>query len=374
MHSETTRVTAAAEQNHAGPSDEARMVSDAADRILREQCTGALIDAAEAGAWPASLWATLVEAGLPLASAPERFGGSELPLAEGLSLLRLAGMHALPLPLAESMLASALLGATTCENLPPGPLIPVVAGPADRVTARDVDGRVVIDARIERVPFAPCAGTLLLVLPAARGPGTRLALVPIASLRLDTERTIAGEPAATITLTDHAVDASACHDVALEPQRIRARLALGRALMIAGGLQSILDMSCAYALDRTQFGRPLAAFQAIQQQLAVLAGEAAAAIRAADRALEALGGDDELIEIAVAKARAGEAAGRGAEIAHQVHGAMGFTHEHALHQRTRRLWSWRDQHGNESEWQAWLGRRICAEGADQLWSFVTRSG
>ena len=75
--------------------------------------------------------------------------------------------------------------------------------------------------------------------------------------------------------------------------------------------------------------------------------------------------------MAVAKARAGEAAGRAAEIAHQVHGAMGFTHEHALHQSTRRLWSWRDEFGNESFWQQRLGRAVAAAGAAALWPRIT---
>ena len=60
-------------------------------------------------------------------------------------------------------------------------------------------------------------------------------------------------------------------------------------------------------------------------------------------------------EIAAAKARIGEAVALVAGVAHQVHAAMGFTHEHTLHRSTRRLWSWRDEFGTESEWQAWVG-------------------
>jgi acyl-CoA dehydrogenase len=76
--------------------------------------------------------------------------------------------------------------------------------------------------------------------------------------------------------------------------------------------------------------------------------------------------------VAVAKARVGEAAGKGAEIAHQVHGAMGFTREHNLHYCTRRLWSWRDEFGNETLWQARLGREVARQGADALWPMLTR--
>lgn len=354
-----------------GMNDDARMVFDAADRILREQCTKALVDAAEAGAWPAQLWDTLEGSGLPGACAPEPLGGAGLPLAHGLPLLKLVGMHAVPVPLAETLLGRTLLGAAGIDALPAGPLAIAVAAPGDRLDVTNTAAGVEVSGGIERVAFAPVAATLLLVLP--QETGAALAVLDPAGLQLETGRTMAGEPEARLVLENLEIPSAQLHAVELDAERILGRLALSRALMIAGGMQSILDLSCSYARERSQFGRPIANFQAVQQQLAVLAGDAAAAIRAADRALEALDGPDELIEIAVAKARTGEAAGRGAEIAHQVHGAMGFTHEHALHQRTRRLWSWRDEHGRESHWQAWLGRRIAATGADGLWGFLTRS-
>jgi alkylation response protein AidB-like acyl-CoA dehydrogenase len=348
-------------------SEEARMVLDAADRILREQCSKALVDAAESGTWPADLWTTLEEAGLTRASVPERLGGAGLPLAEGLALLRLAGSHAVPVPLAETLIAGTLLAGTDCGQLPEGPMAVAVAAPGDELT-RTPEGR--IRGRIARVPFAPVAGTIVLVVPAAQG--STLVLLEPDAVEAIPGSSIAGEPTAALSL-DLEVDAFTRFDSPLSPETVLARMALSRAVMMSGAMQSILDLGCTYATERVQFGRPIAKFQAIQQSLAELAGEAAASIRAADRALEALEGPDELIEIAVAKARAGEAAGRGAEIAHQVHGAMGFTYEHALHQRTRRLWSWRDEFGHEAHWQAELGRRISAAGADGLWAFLTRA-
>jgi acyl-CoA dehydrogenase len=147
--------------------------------------------------------------------------------------------------------------------------------------------------------------------------------------------------------------------------------ALCRSFQIAGALETVLRMCVEHANVRVQFGKPIAQFQAVRQQIAVLAGQAAAASRAADLALEAVmrgGGEN---EIAAAKSRAGEAAGIAASIAHQVHGAMGITYEHALHQYTRRLWAWRDDFGNERYWQRKLGASIAARGADNLWPFLT---
>ena len=164
--------------------------------------------------------------------------------------------------------------------------------------------------------------------------------------------------------------------VAPAPERVPAaavRLygALVRSAQMAGGLEYLLAQSVRYAGERRQFGKPIAAFQAIQHQLALLAGHAAAAGMAAAHAFRAADRGDATFEIASAKVRVGEAAGIGAGIAHQTHGAIGFTYEHSLHFVTRRLWSWRAEFGGESEWAEELGREVAARGADSLWAHVT---
>ena len=93
--------------------------------------------------------------------------------------------------------------------------------------------------------------------------------------------------------------------------------------------------------------------------------QAEAACRAADRS-------DPTPEVAAAKVVAGEAAGIAAAIGHQVHGAIGYTYEHALHFITRRLWSWRSEFGTEAEWAEEIGRAAMARGAGALWDDVTR--
>jgi len=149
--------------------------------------------------------------------------------------------------------------------------------------------------------------------------------------------------------------------------------ALFRAAQMAGAMEAALALSTRYANDRVQFGRPIAKFQAIQQQLALLAEQTAAASVAVESAALAVaaGRPSSALAVAAAKIRAGEAAGKVAEIAHQVHGAIGFTHEHSLHRLTRRLWSWRDEFGNESDWSRELGRAVMAAGADALWPTIT---
>ena len=144
------------------------------------------------------------------------------------------------------------------------------------------------------------------------------------------------------------------------------------AAQMAGALQRVMEMTLQYANDRVQFGRPIGKFQAVQHMLAVLAGHVAASAAAVDAAIEASENEPSDFAVAVAKSRAGEAAGKGAEIAHQVHGAMGFTREHNLHHLTRRLWSWRDEFGNETHWQTRIGEMALKQGANMLWPFLTR--
>ncbi|HEY0986312.1 MAG TPA: acyl-CoA dehydrogenase family protein, partial [Kofleriaceae bacterium] len=157
--------------------------------------------------------------------------------------------------------------------------------------------------------------------------------------------------------------------------------AVVRACQMAGALRAILARSVAYAGERVAFDRPIGKFQAIQHALARRAGEAAIALAASGSAADALaseldggseGGDPDgvFLEVASAKIRVGEAAASGAAIAHQVHGAIGFSTEHALHLFTGRLWAWRDDYGSETAWAVRLGRCVAAAGADALWPMV----
>jgi hypothetical protein len=54
-----------------------------------------------------------------------------------------------------------------------------------------------------------------------------------------------------------------------------------------------------------------------------------------------------------------------------MHGSIGFTYEHALHQFTRRLWSWRDEFDGEAYWAVQLGRSLTERSANDVWPFVT---
>jgi hypothetical protein len=158
-----------------------------------------------------------------------------------------------------------------------------------------------------------------------------------------------------------------------------ARDALQPAAMVslmAGAMGQALALSIEHVNTRQQFGRPLGKFQAVQQSLAVMACEvraveAAAAALAAQ--LDAVGLDPAAadFEIAAAKLRANRAVGVVTSIAHQVHGAIGFTREYDLNRVTIPLMRWRGEHGNDAYWAQILGRQVAGFGGRGLWEAMT---
>jgi len=320
--------------------DKDNLLLDAAERIFSDLCDKTLLETAGQGEFPAALWSTLQQNGFHELAMPD----SGVTLADAFATIRLAGRYALPLPLAEILLANRWLGSS------------------DRlVTIGMEDGDRVVDA-----PWARRA-ELVLGLDPERG------AFALASTDgpVDQGANLAGEPRDGVPL---AAAASAAAEWIPLTEPAFHYLALARTVAMAGSLDRLLELTLRYANEREQFGRPIGRFQAVQHSLAVAAGEVAAASRAADAAIEALDGPRFELEVAAAKARVGEAVGVVAEIAHQVHGAMGYTYEHQLHHFTRRAWAWRDEFGNETFWQQRLGQHLAALGADRLWDFVATRG
>jgi alkylation response protein AidB-like acyl-CoA dehydrogenase len=342
------------------------IIVDTATRIFQDLCKANTVNEAEKGEWPKALWDALEESGLPLAWVADELGGAGAALADGFAVLRVAGRFAAPVPLAETLMAGWLL-AEAGIAVPSGPLT---------IAPVHVDGHIALAAdgslcgRARRVPFARNAGHIAVLC--RRGGDTAVALVAAAGLPISQSTSLAGEPRDDVAFDG--IVPEAVQPAAVDQDRLVSFGASVRLQQMAGALERILEQSVQYALDRSQFGRPIAKFQAVQHNLATLAGEVAAASAAANAAAEACSLSEIAIsEIAIAKVRGGEAAGAGAAIAHQVHGAMGFTYEHSLHHSTRRLWAWREEFGNEAVWAARLGRMVAERGADGLWPFITQA-
>ena len=339
------------------------------DRICEAHCTKDVFMSSESGAWPQALWQALEEVGLPQACLTEAQGGSGLSYEDALYVLRRTAYHAAPVPLAETFLAGRLLSAAGM-TVPAGVLSVSGSHPKDRLTLTGDAASPTLSGHAHRVPWGLSCDHLVLVAERDGAPCVvRVERKDLAQTIHAMTPNLAGEPRVQFEFANTPVQAVGL--LADARERLGCEGALMRSVQMAGALQRALAYSLQYANDRVQFGRPIGKFQAVQHMLAVLAGHVAATTAAADAAIEVSSAAPELFAVAVAKSRAGEAAGKGAEIAHQVHGAMGFTREHNLHHLTRRLWSWRDEFGNETHWQTRIGEMALKQGADQLWPFLT---
>jgi acyl-CoA dehydrogenase len=343
------------------------IVAETAARIFADLADPQTINRARDASWKDKLWRALSDAGLTLAWVPEKHGGAGGGLADGFTILGAAGRYALPVPLAETLLAGWLL-ARAGIDAPAGAMTVAPVRPRDRI-ALNADGT--LSGLSRGVPFAKDCEHIAVV--AADDKGASIALVKTADCRVSDGQNLAGDGSNTVTFERTKVirSAPAPFDTAV----LMLMGATVRSVQAAGALETILALSVAYANERVAFERKIGKFQAVQQNLARLAGETAAALAAAGSAADSIAqtpafDDTVLLEAAAAKIRSGEAAAEGAAIAHQVHGAIGFTNEHVLHRFTLRLLSWRDDFGNESYWAAALGALVARRGANQFWPLL----
>jgi acyl-CoA dehydrogenase len=352
-------------------------------KLLAETCDALFADHADerAAIWDERLWAALEQAGIPLISVPEEAGGSGGSLEQAAVVLISAGEHAARVPLAETALLGGWLLAEAGLPVPAGPLVAVRApgpqaadGGGGISVARVADGWQV-RGRLSRVGWS-CVAERIVVVAAMDGADMAIALEQ-GDVTVASGSNVAGEPRDDLTV-DTVVDHAAVIEVTDGAGDVlRLRAALARVLLMTGAMRRTLDLTVRYASERQQFGRSLSNFQAIQQQIAELAAETAAVRAAADAAVRRCAADGFVgqgagFAVASAKVQAARGATAAARIAHQVHGAIGFTEEHALRLSTTRLWAWRDEAGSPAEWADELGRLVLADGP--LWNLITEDG
>ena len=345
------------------------LLIDTTTRIFEDLCDPQTVNAATDAAWKVELWNALEESLLTLAWVPESCGGAGAGITDGFDILAVSGRYAVPVPLAETLLAGWLLAAAGLPS-PSGIMTVAPARPRDAL-ALDEDG--LLHGVAVGVPFAVVTDSIVVC--AARN-GTRfVARVNTGDCLIRSAPGLAGDTRDVVRFDRVAPVACSALPDAWRADALMLMGATARAVQIGGALQAVLALATRYARERVAFERTISRFQAVQHNLARLAGEAAATVAAAGSAADAIRDPHDLdtgvfLEAASAKIRAGEAAGTGAAIAHQVHGAIGFTEEHVLHRFTRRLWSWRDDFGNESEWAVQLGQLVASNGADDLWPML----
>jgi acyl-CoA dehydrogenase len=372
------------------------LLTDTVGEIFSAVCTDDALRAAERDGFAPEAWSAVAEAGLPWISVPAEAGGEGGDLADALAVLRLAGYHGLPLPLAETgvmagwlLAASGLPVARVPTTVASGPGLVWSAGTA-RGSARLVPWGRSASQVVALVP-APGPGaagadrTAAGTAPDTGANGAVVAVFDVAGLRVEQHVNVAGEPRDTLHFDGAAPLASApagrgvSATVPLETL-LRRRGALTRVVLMAGAVGRIRDITVRYTGERYQFGKPIGRFPGVQEHVVHVAQQAAMLEMAADLVGAAAAADPGLtgpaatFQLAAAKSIAADAATIATAAAHQAHGAMGMTQEYPLHNFTRRLWAWTREYGTGTQSAGALGALVAALGADAFWPAIASGG
>ena len=322
------------------------MLLDPFRKLLEDICSPNEIRVVENVGPTEAMWTAFEESGFLDALVPEADGGAGLGLADIAPLLLELGAHAVPLPVAETMIGRAILRKASITP-PSGPLVlaDLALSPSTLVLFADVATHVLADWGNRTALYEMAA--FEATLPDARGwRGARLR---------------------------RRKDAIPAHELGQPRAGLRAIGAVACATQIAGAARRVLDMSVAYAGERVQFGKPIGKQQAVQQNLAVMAEHVvmagvAAQIGCAD------GIHPTLEAAAVAKQVASAAAVGVADIAHAIHGAIGISEEYDLQLLTRRLHALRLAHGSEGWWAKVLGTARLEKGSTSTVDYIRAIG
>lgn len=321
------------------------------------------------GAVDADLWEVLEAQGLTRVSVPEELGGSGGSFQDAATILGVVAEAAVSVPLAEGLVAGWLLSAAR-RPLPGGMLtVAVLDEDRDDLVLEESDSGWAAHGSIHGVAWGRVADRVLLVSTRPQDGEVVLVDAPRSSWTVVEEANLAGEPRDTLTLDGAAPAEVAALPQDVDPAAVTRRLALLRAVMTTAAARRALSLTVRYANEREQFGRTIGKFQAVQQHVARLAGEADLAEQ-----MVAIAVQDEAVTphlVAAAKVASGSAADVAFEVAHQVHGAVGFTQEHALGLCTMRLLAWRDEHGSDDSWARWLGEAAIKAGGEEVWPLLT---
>ncbi|MEW5630215.1 acyl-CoA dehydrogenase family protein [Streptomyces hydrogenans] len=300
------------------------------------------------------LWNSLVELGLPRVGIDEEKGGSGGSLDDLLVVVESLAGHGIGVPIVEASTADWIIGhaGSLTDGLATVMLLDEAPG--------TMSGTVT--AELTAVPWARDAARLVLCAPGAEPLVVDLAHPSVTVRHVDN---IAGEPRDTVVLAGTPVTAVAG---APEHAVVRERLALLWSAAVLGAAHGAYRLTRSYVSEREQFGAPLLRIPAVAGNLArmrvqLVQADAALAL-ARDAAPDS--GAVEIVRITTAAA-----ATEIAQIAHQLHGAMGITEEYPLHRLTRRLWSWRDAVASERRWAESLGRRAAEAGENGVWTRIT---
>lgn len=265
-------------------NDDQRAIADLAGQIFSDQVTDEYLRHRPPGV-DAQLWQLLAESGLTAACLDEEFGGSGMGQLELALMLEAQGRSLAPVPLAISSIASLALArfgeATEAAQWLPGvitgkhwltaALSEVAASrPVPFTSQRNADGWL-LEGVAEQVTWAEGAGVVLI--PARSDDGNwHWFVLPVnaAGVSLQAQLSTHPEPRCQVRAEAVQLPASALlrQDGPTLAKWLLARMRVALAAQTLGVVEEALARTAAYTMERQQFGKPLAAFQAVAHRAA----------------------------------------------------------------------------------------------------------
>ena len=312
---------------------------------------------------PVAVWQALSEVGLARLTAREGSGGSGAGWAEAAALLRLCAAAGVAVPYAET-------------DLVVGPLRRA-AGLDDAAAAGNATLAVLgAGGTARRVPWAGATDTVLCVRrsPATGDDAPRYEIADIATDSAEVTPA-AGTSAVPLGDVEPPADTEWAPVDAAAVEAAILRGSLARSVQCVGAAEGMLDAAITHSTERNQFGRALAKFQSVQNLVVDLAAETVLARAATDQAVAdalatGLSGPLSGFRVAVARSVASQAIAVAVRNTHQVHGAIGTTHEHTLHRLTLPALQWRGEFGSADFWEGRLTEAALAGGMDGAWPMI----
>ena len=350
-----------------GLTEAQQMLRNSAREFLEAECTEAFVRAMEEDerGYPDDLWRQMTGLGWAGVPFPEVYGGTGGDFLDLAVLLEEMGRSLAPSPYFSSVVLGGLTILDAGSDAQKDDLLSRVCDGSGILTLAVTEASATYEAwGVETTAtadgngfslngsklFVPDAHVADVLVVAARTKpdgsaedGITLFLVPARMDGLDVSpmRIIGNERQFEVSLKNVRLPASAVlGEINVGwpiVERALQRAIAGQCIMMLGGASAVLDMTVEYVKQRTQFGRPVGSFQAVQHHCAQMAtdveGCRGVAFQAAWMLAEGLPAQR---EISIAKAWISQAYRRVCATAHQCHGAIGFTKEHDLQLYTRR--------------------------------------
>ncbi|MAF38244.1 MAG: hypothetical protein CL696_05070 [Chloroflexi bacterium] len=344
-----------------------QMLKTSAQDFLSRECPLTLVREMEEDprGFTDELWRQMINLGWTGVAFPEQYGGTGGNFADLGVLLEEIGRSLAPAPFFSTVVLGGMTvldaGSDAQKNdlisrICAGTIIMTMAVPEAaaayepwdiQATASQQGGGYEITGIKLFVPDAEAADVIIVAARTSSGQdpadGVSLFLVPsgTAGLTITPMRSVGNEKVFEVSLDKVNVAADSALGAVDEAwpiiERSIQRATAAQCIQMLGGAEAVLDMTVEYAKGRTQFGRAIGTFQAVQHHCARMAtdveGSKGVAFQAVWRLSEGLSAKKEL---AVAKAWIGPAYRRVCATSHQCHGAIGFTKEHDLQLYTRR--------------------------------------